>query len=157
MARVVADSSALIGLQRIAQLDLLQRLFGEVHVPLAVVREVTYKLPKLPDWIQARELTRPLPPEVAERRLGPGESEAIALAFELDIDRVIIDDLRARVVAARLGLQAVGTGALLVLARRRGILPAVRPLLDAMLANGFRLSPKVYASLLGLAGEDSES
>jgi predicted nucleic acid-binding protein len=156
MARVIADSSALIGLQRIDRLDLLQQLFGEVLVPPAVVREVTYKLPELPAWVRAQQLTRSLPPEVIERRLGPGESEAIALAFELDIKRVIIDDLRARVLASRLGLQAVGTGALLYLAKTRGIIPAVRPLLDAMLAKGFRLSPKVYADLLRAAGEEGE-
>lgn len=157
MARVVADSSALIGLQRIERLDLLQQLFDEVLVPSAVVREVTYKLPGLPDWILRRELTRPLPPEITERRLGPGESEAIALAFELRIRRVVIDALRARVVAARLGLEVVGAAALLVLAKRRGIIPAARPLLDAMLAEGFRVSTKVYADLLRLADEDRES
>ena len=157
LARVVADSSAIIGLQRVERLDLLQKLFGEVLVPAAVVREVTYRVAALPDWIRARELTRPLPPEISERRLGPGESEAIALAFEMGIERVVIDDLRARVVAARLGLEVVGAGALLALAKRRGIIPAARPLLDAMLAKGFRISPKVYADLLRLAGEESES
>ncbi len=88
--------------------------------------------PAPPRSAQARPALR-APPEITERRLGPGESEAIALAFELGIDRVIIEDLRARVVAARLGLQAVDTGAPPRAATRRGIIPAVRPLLDTML------------------------
>jgi predicted nucleic acid-binding protein len=35
----------------------------------------------------------------------------------------------------------------------RGLVPAVRPLLDALLATGFRLSPKVCLTLLRAAGE----
>ena len=71
MARVIADSSALIGLQRIDRLDLLHHLFGDVLVPPAVVREVTYKLPELPAWIRTQQLTRSLPPEVGESAKQP--------------------------------------------------------------------------------------
>jgi hypothetical protein len=87
------------------------------------------------------------------RSLGAGESEAMALALELRIPRVILDDLTARTFGRALGLEVVGTGAVLYLAKMRGLVPAVRPLLDALLATGFRLSPKVYLTLLRAAGE----
>jgi predicted nucleic acid-binding protein len=157
LAGVVSDSSSLVGLQRIDHLSLLQQLFGEVLVPEAVAREVVRKLPNLPPWVRIRKLSYPLPPEVIGQRLGDGESEAIALAFETSASRVIIDDLQARILASRLGLQVVGTAALLYMAKVRGVVPAVRPLLDAMLAKGFRLSPRVYRDVLRLAGEDQES
>ena len=37
---VVGDASAIIALQRVGELELLRRMFGQVHVPPAVWREV---------------------------------------------------------------------------------------------------------------------
>jgi predicted nucleic acid-binding protein len=153
MAQVVADSSSLIHLEKIGQLDLLEGLFGEVAIPRAVAGEVGRTLPELPSWIQVYTLNRPIPPAIARRSLGAGESEAMALALERQIPHVILDDLSARQFGRSLGLEVVGTGAVLYKAKLRGLIPAVRPLLDALLATGFRLSPKVYRTLLRAAGE----
>lgn len=153
MAQVVADSSCLIHLDRIGQLDLLERLFGEVVVPPAVVREVQPAGLALPQWIRTQGSAAPVPLLVVTRSLGAGEKEAIALAFELKA-RIILDDLAARRLARELRLELVGTAALLYLAKTRGDVPAVRPLLDALIATGFRLSPAVYREILAGAGED---
>lgn len=153
MAQVVADSSSLIHLEKIGQLGLLEGLFGEVAIPRAVAGEVTRTLPELPSWIHVHTLSRPIPPAIARRSLGAGESEAMALALERQIPWVILDDLQARQFGRSLGLEVVGTGAVLYKAKLRGLIPAVRPLLDALLATGFRLSPKVYRTLLRAAGE----
>jgi hypothetical protein len=153
MAQAVADSSSLIHLEKIGQLALLESLFGKVAIPQAVADEVKRTLPELPSWIPIRRLSRTIPSTIARRSLGAGESEAMALALELRIPRVILDDLTARTFGRALGLEVVGTGAVLYLAKMRGLVPAVRPLLDALLATGFRLSPKVYLTLLRAAGE----
>jgi len=125
----------------------------KVAIPQAVADEVKRTLPELPSWIPIRRLSRTIPSTIARRSLGAGESEAMALALELRIPRVILDDLTARTFGRALGLEVVGTGAVLYLAKMRGLVPAVRPLLDALLATGFRLSPKVYLTLLRAAGE----
>lgn len=153
MAQVVADSSTLIHLERIAQLTLLEGLFGEVAIPHAVAQEVRRTLPKIPSWIQVHSLSQPIAAAIARRSLGAGESEAMALALERQIPRVILDDLQARSFGRTLGLEVVGTGAVLYMAKLRGLIPALHPLLDAILATGFRLSPKVYQALLRAAGE----
>jgi predicted nucleic acid-binding protein len=153
MAEVVADSSSLIHLEKIGQLPLLEGLFGEVAIPRAVADEVKRTLPGLPTWIRVHALSRPIPPTISRRSLGPGESEAMALALERQIPRVILDDLDARQFGRTLGLEIVGTGAVLYKAKARGLIPAVRPVLDALLATGFRLSPNVYRTLLRAAGE----
>jgi predicted nucleic acid-binding protein len=144
MARVVADSSCLIHLDRIGQLGLLERLFGELAIARAVAREVRKTLPELPEWIHVHTLSRPLPPSIAQRSLGLGESETMALALERSIPWVILDDLEARQFGRSLGLAIVGTGAVLYKAKLKDLIPAARPVLDALLATGFRLSPKVY-------------
>lgn len=152
MAQVVADASCLIHLDRIGQLGLLERLFGEIAVPRAVAREVEPEGLALPAWVHVHALAAPVPPKVAVRSLGPGETEAIALALQLEAS-VILDDLAARHLARELRLELVGTAALLYLAKARGLVPAARPLLDALLATGFRLSPAIYREVLAAAGE----
>src|ERR1700694_1862086 len=116
MAQAVADSSSLIHLKKIGQLVLLESLFEQVAIPQAVADEVQRTLPDLPPWIYVHTLSRPIPPGIARRSLGAGESEAMALALELRIPRVILDDLTARNFGRALGLEVVGTGA--VLSRR---------------------------------------
>jgi predicted nucleic acid-binding protein len=47
----------------------------------------------------------------------------------------------------------IGTAGLVLAAKNAGLVPAVAPLLDQLVAVGFRLSPKVIAAMLAAAGE----
>jgi len=77
----VANSSALIVYGRIGQMGLLRNVLGRVCIPPAVRREVFGdNVP--PEWIKERALTQPLASRILVSRLGPGESEAIALAWK---------------------------------------------------------------------------
>jgi uncharacterized protein len=147
---VVADSSPLIALVRVEQLSLLEKLFGEVLVPPAVAREVGRSLP---GFISERALSRPLPAAVLRASLDPGESEAISLALELRAERVILDDRPARRLAKVLGLPVIGVLGILHAAKEKALLPAVRPILDALVTNRFRITPQLYEWLLAEAGE----
>ncbi len=82
----------------------------------------------------------------------PGESEAIVLAYEKGL-RIILDDRKAREVAQRLGVPVTGTVGPLLKAKQEGVIAAVRPLLDALDANHFRISDALRAEALKLAGE----
>jgi hypothetical protein len=93
VTRVVSDASPLIALHKIEQLGLLGTIFGTVLIPPAVAREA--RTVERPSWILERALTPPLAPAVVRAGLGPGEREAISLAYELRVDRVILDDFPA--------------------------------------------------------------
>jgi len=82
----------------------------------------------------------------------PGESEAIVLAYEKGL-RIIVDDRKAREVAQRLGVPVTGTVGLLIKAKQEGVITTVRPLLDALDANHFRISDALRAEALKLVGE----
>lgn len=82
----------------------------------------------------------------------PGESEAIVLAYEKGL-RIILNDRKAREVAQRLGVPVTGTVGLLIKAKQEGVIAAVRPLLDALDANHFRISDALRAEALRLADE----
>jgi len=82
----------------------------------------------------------------------PGEAEAIALAYEKGM-RLIVDDLKGRRAAQQLGLAVTGTVGLIVKARQEGVVAAVRPLLDALDAQQFRISSALRTEALRLVGE----
>jgi hypothetical protein len=73
----------------------------------------------------------------------------------LRADLVILDDRDAREAAEALGLTVTGVLGILLRAKRKGLLPQVRPVLDALRSQaGFFLTDKVYLHTLRLAGED---
>ena len=72
-----------------------------------------------------------------------GEAAALVLAEELAADVVLLDDKRARAVAARRGLQFTGTVGILRDARDRGLVRAAYPLIIQLRALGFWISDAV--------------
>ncbi|MEK6322881.1 MAG: DUF3368 domain-containing protein [Acidobacteriota bacterium] len=81
-----------------------------------------------------------------------GEAEAIALASERGW-RVVLDDRQARVIARSLGIQMIGTVGILLRAKQSGVIPLVRPIIDALEASGFWVSGALQEEALRLAGE----
>jgi predicted nucleic acid-binding protein len=86
------------------------------------------------------------------RTLGAGEREAIMLAHELGAV-LIVDDPDARDTAARLGMSFLGSLGILREAKLQGIIPVVRPELDALREHQFRLSETLYQTFLEQLGE----
>lgn len=63
-------------------------------------------------------------------------------------DLVLMDERRGRVIADRFGLKVVGVLGILIEAKARGLLPAVGPVLDALLTvANFRVGPTLYLYL----------
>ena len=148
---IVSNSSPLIALDRIGQLELLHALLGEVVIPPAVEQEV-FAENAPPPWIRVAALRTPLD-EAASPTLGLGERQAIALAVEVHAGRIILDDLPARRLAASLGLPVIGTVGLLIAAKNAALVTTVAPLLDDLVTVGFRLSSEVVTAALIAAGE----
>lgn len=153
MAEVVADTSPLIVLHQVGQLSLLQRLFGEIHIPPGVAEELRPGMAETPAWVVVRPLAHPIASEILRASQGKGESEALALAMEIRAELVIVDDRPARRLAANLGFSVVGTAGILLRAKQLGVIPEVGPLLDEMIGQGFRLSAAIREKVLTDAGE----
>lgn len=120
----VSNSSQLISFERLNRLDLLQALTETLLIPTAVRHEVFGTKPS-PAWISERPITQAIAQIAFSPRLGQGEREAIVLALELGDCTLLLDDLAARRTAEAMGLSVVGTIGLLVLAKKRGLLPAL--------------------------------
>ena len=152
MTAHVADASPLIALQQIGRLPLLEALFTEIVVPPAVAREIAPSVPRVP-WVIQRPLTQPIAPLVLRASLGAGESEAISLALEIHANTLLVDERAARRLAAAVGLHVVGTLGVLLAAKRKALLPAIKPAVDSLLEKGFWISPAVVEHALAAAGE----
>jgi predicted nucleic acid-binding protein len=149
----VANSSPLIVFQRIGRFTLLRDLVRRLPIPPMVRREV-FGTDPLPEWVEERMLTQPLASQIIAARIGPGEREAIALALEVKATWLIIDDLAGRRLAHSLGITVIGSVGLLLKAQARGLIPAVRPLMEAMQREDFRISERVFTAILAAAGEN---
>lgn len=151
---VVADSSPLIYLSRIGLLRILPALFGDVVVPRAVWDEAVWRRSSAPgleslqqaDWI--RVVDNPSPS--GDLGLDPGETAAILVAESLHADVLLIDERLGRAVAQERGLAVRGTLGVLVQARQSNLLPALKPVLDALVAEGLRIAPGLTPTSAGL-------
>lgn len=161
---VISDTSAITSLAAINHLKLLPQLYNQVTIPEAVYRELADIDPPVPGTIEVQtaswlEVRQVINREVVERlqnevTLDPGESEAIALALELDADLLLIDERRGRAEANRLGVKITGLLGILVEAKRKKLIVAVKPLMDALIATSeFRVSSALYNQILDIADE----
>lgn len=156
----VVNASPLIYLARGGCFDLLQVASSTVLIPDAVDGEIRRRGPNDPAIIAidgaAWVLVVPDPPVptvIHAWDLGPGESAVLAWAQAHPGTEAVLDDLAARRCAAAIGVPVRGTLGLLLTARRRGIIPAARPLLERMRSAGMYLSDKVMNDALALIGE----
>jgi predicted nucleic acid-binding protein len=159
---IVSNTSPLTSLAAIGQFALLQQIFGEVHISEAVWGELNADGVRWPGqdavatsaWIYRHPMTDEPLVRSLMRSIDQGEAESIALAMRLRADLVILDDRDAREAAETLGLTVTGVLGILLRAKRKELLPLVRPVLDALRSQaGFYLSDKVYLHTLRLAGE----
>lgn len=159
---VVSNTSPITNLAAIGQLELLQRLFGRIIVPDAVVNELTAGGVSWPGavelaqagWIGVEAVAERYSVDALRLELDHGEAAAIVLALQMDAELVLLDEQAGRTAARFLGLEVMGVVGVLIRAKQRGYIPRVKPLLDNLRYEaGFFLSVQVYEHALNLAQE----
>jgi len=152
----VSNTTPLITLAAVGLLDLLPRLYGGIWVPRSVLEEYQAKAPPTePDLTQASWLTivDAVVIDPALPLLDVGEAAALSLAQTTGARLILLDERKARHIAAQLGLPMAGTLAVLLRAKRQGLLTEVRPFLVQMQSQGRRFHPDLIARVLTEAGE----
>lgn len=129
---VVSDTSPITALLTIGQLELLRQLFGEVVIPPAVRVELERGHPSFPDWLQVRQVRDQTLASAYERFVDRGEAEAIALAQELNADRLLIDERKGRRLAQEAGIPVLGLVGVVLLAKQGGLISSARNLLEQL-------------------------
>ncbi len=97
----------------------------------------------LPAWVETRAALQANPSE----KLGPGETEAIALAGELEA-LLLVDETEARGAARRLGIRVSGTVGILEKAAERDLLELAKAF-QKLAGTNFRVDPELLRNALG--------
>lgn len=147
---IVSDTSCLILLEKIGELDLLHKVFGDILVTQEVADE--YGL-NLPDWISVQNPTNKTYQKILVSSVDKGEASAIALAVELDNCLLIIDDLKGRNLADALGIKITGTFGVIIEAKLSGKINSVKPLLAKIKQTDFHFSEELEKKILAKANK----
>ncbi len=151
----VSNTSLLIALKHAELLEKLNLLFQRIIVPPSVMRELSVKEKEYFQGLSFLSVEEP-----RDRRLvlvlktivDEGEAEAMTLALEKN-SLLIIDDLKGRKAARRLGLEIIGTLGVLKAMKLKGIVREVKPFIERLREKGFYISDDLVNKLLSDIGE----
>ena len=147
---VIADTSCLILLEKLQMLDVLPQLFGEITITRIVANEFGKDIPKWINIVDPKVNTGVL---ILESSLDPGEASSIALALEYPESLLIIDDLKGRRMASRLGIHITGIFGIFIVAKNEGVIPMIKPVLEKIRKTNFRFSKKIEIEILRQSNE----
>lgn len=151
---VVSDTSPLTALLTVGEADLLPGLFHEVVIPEGVLAELRRSHPSLPDWLRVAGVKDTEQVGRYAQIVDAGEAEAIELARELHADRLLIDERKGRRLAAEEGVPVIGLLGVVLLAKRRQVIPSARALLQRLENEaGMYLSEDIKNVALKAVGE----
>jgi predicted nucleic acid-binding protein len=151
----VINASPLIFLSRGQQMELLRHFASRILVPKPVANEILMKGPEditakaldSTSWLEVVPVV-PVPEKILEWGLGPGESCVLAFANEHPGMEAIIDDLAARKCADYLNIPIRGTLGIVLVSKKRGIIPKARPVMETLIRSGLYLSRPVLDEAL---------
>lgn len=155
----VFNTSPLIFLARLGYLEKTLSLFQMVAIPKKIIKEISVKDDEANEKVLkiknhssvnfglATKLVKLY--KALNERLGQGESEAIALAVELNADVVILDDFAARKAAMELGLKVKGTLGIIkkLLEENKIKIENINKLYETLKKIGFRVRKEIFKNI----------
>lgn len=147
---IISDTSCLIILDKIGELELLQTLFGRITITNEIADEFNKELP---NWFSIQAPKNRMYQVILEASLDKGEASAIALAVEEKDCLLIIDDSKGRKYAEKLRINITGTLGILINAKLSGHIASVKPLLEKIKKTDFRITSDLESIILKKAKE----
>ncbi len=158
--KVVVNSSPLIALGSIAQVHLLKSIYEEVYLPDEVFRETVTngKNAIIGDSIRnygfrVKSVSNIFTVNILSEIVDRGEAEVIVLAGEIGASTVIIDEIRARRIAEKQNLDVIGSIGILLIAKKRKLIPSLSECITQMQQQNIYISDKLKTEVLKEAGE----
>lgn len=156
--RLVLDASPLILLCGIGLEWILPTLADLIDVPRGVAEEIRVQKDdpaavavKSCAWLRIVDVA--VPDSIKAWDLGKGEAEVVAHAAANPGVRPMLDDAEGKACCLAHGLQPIGTGGVLVLAKQAALITSVSDVLDQLRAHGMWISESVSDTIKTLAGE----
>jgi len=155
---VIADTGPIIAFARLKQLALLPKIFEHIYITDAVVAECLAgrdvdEIARIRVAID-NEFECVSAPDYSDFlfEIDEGEASAISTAVERGCG-LLIDDKAGRKLAGNLGVPVIGTLGVLVICRRKQLIPGIRPLIDELVTSGYFLGDNIVAAALAACGE----
>jgi predicted nucleic acid-binding protein len=142
---VIADTSVLIIFDKIDRFEILKEVYQKIYTTPEIADEFNKPVP---DWIIVESVKDKRYQKFIQTQVDIGEASAIALATEKEDSLLIIDDLKARKLARRLGIKFTGTLGVINKAKASGLIDEIKPLLEKLRESNFRISDTIIESLL---------
>lgn len=156
----IANASPLILLGKAKKIVLLGEIGKQVIIPEAVIYEISAKEDGklILDFLEddARFIIQEnieVPNYLLAWDLGAGETQVIALALELNPERVVLDDMEARKCAKTFDLNVIGTLGLVARAKHLGIIEQAKPVFQKLSDSGMYIDSTLLDALLVELGE----
>ena len=156
--KVISNSSPLINLAKVGQLVLVKKLYGKIVIPDAVYDEIIGKgknkegsgeLIKLVEEkvitvssVKDKNLVK-----ILQKDIDAGESEVIALSFEINADLILLDESDARSMAEFYDINKTGFIGLLIKAQYEGLINNALEIIDLAIAKGFWINEGLYKKI----------
>lgn len=155
---VIADSGVIFSLSVLNKLEILEKLFDEIKIPIAVWNEITLNenveyYDKITSFFTTKKQAITWANEL-KFVMDYGESEAITLYKEINADFLLIDDRKARLIAESMEVNCIGTIGLLISAKQENFITKLRPLFEILLANKRHYSLQLLNSVLRSENEN---
>lgn len=160
---VVSDTGPLIALAKLNHLELLFYTFSEIYLPQVVFTEATCNQYR-PDAQRITHFVKnnskvSVHNDLKQDEFGlfgvvldEGEIQALALATEMRCG-VLMDERLGRSIAKQHNIPVVGLMGVLLNAKSQDAIPTLKPLIETLLEENYRLSDKVIEIVLARAGE----
>jgi predicted nucleic acid-binding protein len=154
---IVLDTGPVISLAVIDKLELLTQLFTEIAIPTAVWEELRRSdffndFPRIKSFFERRVKKINSFNELI-LITDYGESESMLLYKELEADFLVIDDKKARAIAEELGINCIGTLAILIKAKEKGFITTLKPVFESPIQNNRYYSRSVVNAILSKHNE----
>ncbi len=147
---IIPDTSCLIYLEKIGEIELFQKLYSRTVVTKEVAVEY---IEPLPVWIEVKKVEEVRYQKVLEQKVDIGEASIMILALERKDAIVCIDDKEGRMVAKTLGIKLTGTLGIIYKAKQEGLIDSVRDRVEKLKKYDFRISKRVEQEIIRMAGE----
>jgi predicted nucleic acid-binding protein len=132
------------------KLELLRKLYKRVIISKEIAGEF---VEPLSTWFEILEVANKNYQRILKISLDKGESSAIALAFEINDVMLVLDDLKARKEAQKLGFRITGTLGVLFSAKQKNVINSLKFYLDKLRETDFRIADNIVSELLNRSNE----
>ena len=147
---IISDTSCFIILSNIGELEILYKVYGSILTTEDIAIEFGEPLP---NWVNVVSVSDKYRQQILEIQIDKGESSAIALALETPDSTIILDDYKARKIAAQLDINYTGTIGVIIKAKLNGVIPSIKPILEKIKQTNFHLTVEIEMKALKEAKE----